>query len=820
MRLPTYKIILADVFEGIKQIEDGSLDLIVSSPPYWAQRDYHADGQLGHEATSEGYCGTMAQVFINLIPKLKPHGLMAINLGDSYVGSGGQGSQTDKAKTGVLNKSDPDYKDRDLANVPHRVFEKIRRAGMYWRSTVIWSKSNGSPESVYGVRWVRHRIKLESAEEKYGSWIGVDHSDKGKKNRVSSGSPKRQARWEDCPGCKKCELHGGFVLSWGSGRPTQSYEPIGLLTKDRYYWDNEAVRTPYAPSSTPRKYRNHFAGNFGAGKDGVKMGRDEAKYESAAELAGANARNVQEIYDNESVLKWLGREYPELYIEYMLWQSEASDILKLPTAQFREEHFACVDTETEMLTASGWKKYNEVESGELAAQYDLASHKLSWGKVESIVSYKVKNQNMVSVGNFNLDIKLTPNHRTIVSKINRNNGTMGLPQIIRADQLTVQHQIPISAEWEAGGESPVSPEFAELLGWYVAEGWENPNGKHLEISQSLSANKSKAERIEYLLSQVGARFSRALGVSKYNGSPYYMYYFQVDGFINLKLREYAPHKLLSHSVLLWDSSLLNCLLNGLVNGDGHVREDGRQCFIQKSKQTIDIVQAIAVRCGYATLVRQRKGMWRLYLTKKRFVGLRGTGGKNKEINTEPYTGIVWCPQMPLGTFVARRNGRMFITGNTFHPDLPAFFIKAGTSEYGCCADCGAPWARKMEQVGKVMEGVHSRTADVNGYSESSALRGNGVTVYKTVGWEKTCKCETDEVVPALVCDPFSGAATTLMTANRLGRDAIGIEISDKFKDIGERRVVNDAPLFYLPGMEVTDAKESSRSEAESEGDIE
>lgn len=814
MRLPTYKIILADVFEGIKQLDDGSLDLVVSSPPYWAQRDYHADGQLGHEPTSEEYCTTMAQVFIDLIPKLKPHGLMAINLGDSYIGSGGQGGQSDKAKTGVLNKSDPDYKDRDLANVPHRVFEKIRQAGMYWRSTVIWSKclsggtwlygrgkkgefvfmvreldrlplgtievwngekwtkvigvtklprkgneleivlrsgerisctpehrfptsrgllqaselqvgdslinkglpepenpkitehlgldaawlaglylaegsksedviqiaghvkeevrwqecqriakayggnatrtingnhmdirlygkmlnavihtliagrtakdkhldsecwkhsnefltvllksyleadghwepdtkrwrigfarnyhlerdmrvlaarlgltltltlstssigeqeyktfrgelrfnrpehhnakdrseiveirsarcrevydievedephtfvlasgiethnSNGSPESVYGVRWVRHRIKLESAEEKYSSWIGVDHSDSGKKNRVSSGNPKRQTKWEDCPGCKKCELHGGFVLSWGSGRPTQSYEPIGLLTKDRYYWDNEAVRTPYAPSSTPRKYRNHFAGNFGAGKDGVKMGRDEAKYESAAELAGANARNVQEVYDNESLLKWLGREYPELYVEYMLWQSEASDILKLPTAQFREEHFA-----------------------------------------------------------------------------------------------------------------------------------------------------------------------------------------------------------------------------------------------------------------------------------------------------------------------------------TFHPDLPRFFIKAGTSEYGCCAACGAPWARKMEQVGKVMEGVHSRTADVNGYSESSALRGNGVTVYKTVGWEKTCKCETDEVVPALVCDPFSGAATTLMTANRLGRDAVGIEISEKFKAIGERRVEGDAPLLYLPGMELDGDKEGSDPETESE----
>jgi hypothetical protein len=134
---------------------------------------------------------------------------------------------------------------------------------------------------------------------------------------------------------------------------------------------------------------------------------------------------------------------------------------------------------------------------------------------------------------------------------------------------------------------------------------------------------------------------------------------------------------------------------------------------------------------------------------------------------------------------------------------------------GCCAGCGAPYARVLQLTGKVMEGAYSRTANVNQYSEFSALRGQGVNVYRTTGWKPTCSCkaghewlrgycqvcETKQEaeglcrVPAVVCDPFSGAATTGLVANQLGRDYLGIELSAAYAAMGQQRIMADAPLF-------------------------
>ena len=92
----------------------------------------------------------------------------------------------------------------------------------------------------------------------------------------------------------------------------------------------------------------------------------------------------------------------------------------------------------------------------------------------------------------------------------------------------------------------------------------------------------------------------------------------------------------------------------------------------------------------------------------------------------------------------------------------------------------------------------------NGYQESS----NGATSRtvcsgtmteapecQTLGWRKSCRCETEETLPAVVLDPFSGAGTTVLAARRLDRRAIGIELSADFAALSRRRVGADNPLF-------------------------
>jgi len=57
----------------------------------------------------------------------------------------------------------------------------------------------------------------------------------------------------------------------------------------------------------------------------------------------------------------------------------------------------------------------------------------------------------------------------------------------------------------------------------------------------------------------------------------------------------------------------------------------------------------------------------------------------------------------------------------------------------------------------------------------------------TLGYRPTCACGTDPI-PDLVLDPFAGSGTTLLVARKLGRNAIGIELSAEYVEMAKRRL--------------------------------
>jgi 16S rRNA G966 N2-methylase RsmD len=65
---------------------------------------------------------------------------------------------------------------------------------------------------------------------------------------------------------------------------------------------------------------------------------------------------------------------------------------------------------------------------------------------------------------------------------------------------------------------------------------------------------------------------------------------------------------------------------------------------------------------------------------------------------------------------------------------------------------------------------------------------------KAYSWAPTCRCDA-KVVPCTVLDPFGGAGTTGLVADRLGRDAIMIELNAEYIDIARRRLTKDAGMF-------------------------
>jgi DNA modification methylase len=146
-------------------LADQSVHCVVTSPPYWALRDYGTPGQLGLEplhdclgwATSDN-CGAcyvchMRAVFAEVWRVLRDDGTLWLNLGDSYNGSGGAGGDYNP---GGLKAGQPKYpghrgaglKVKDLVGIPWRVAFALQADGWYLRSDIIWAKPNPMPESV------------------------------------------------------------------------------------------------------------------------------------------------------------------------------------------------------------------------------------------------------------------------------------------------------------------------------------------------------------------------------------------------------------------------------------------------------------------------------------------------------------------------------------------------------------------------------------------------------------------------------------------------------------------------------------------------
>lgn len=116
-------IIHGDALETLRQLPDSSINCIITSPPYYLQRDYSTTLQLGNEATADEYVNNLQKVFKECHRILKSDGTLWLNLGDKY-------------------------QDSDLLGMPWRVAFALKADGWLLRSDIIWYKPNAMPSSV------------------------------------------------------------------------------------------------------------------------------------------------------------------------------------------------------------------------------------------------------------------------------------------------------------------------------------------------------------------------------------------------------------------------------------------------------------------------------------------------------------------------------------------------------------------------------------------------------------------------------------------------------------------------------------------------
>jgi DNA modification methylase len=148
-------VLLGDCIARLKNLPEQSVQMCVTSPPYFGLRDYGHDGQLGLEATPEGYVANMVAVFREVRRVLADDGTLWLNIGDSYArnpskGTTGTANGRNLAKMGYSGGAGvPDgIKEKDLIGIPWMLAFALRADGWYLRQDIIWHKPNPMPESV------------------------------------------------------------------------------------------------------------------------------------------------------------------------------------------------------------------------------------------------------------------------------------------------------------------------------------------------------------------------------------------------------------------------------------------------------------------------------------------------------------------------------------------------------------------------------------------------------------------------------------------------------------------------------------------------
>jgi len=229
-----YEIKTGDALEVLKTMDEQSVHCCVTSPPYWALRNYDVDEQLGQETTPEEYIENLVDILREVKRVLRDDGTLWLNLGDSYVGTGSKGKHKDnkdrKNRNGqevAKNNKVKGLKPKDMVGIPWRVALALQADGWYLRSDIIWHKNNCMPSPV-------------------------------------------------------------------KDRPTSSHEYIFLLSKNqKYYYDNEAI---YEPLIDPNRKDEGVSG-FGGLKhtsqpDKTMNSTYSGRKFDASKLKGKNKRDV------------------------------------------------------------------------------------------------------------------------------------------------------------------------------------------------------------------------------------------------------------------------------------------------------------------------------------------------------------------------------------------------------------------------------------------------------------------------------------------------------------------------------------------------
>lgn len=409
----------------------------------------------------------------------------------------------------------------------------------------------------------------------------------------------------------------------------------------------------------------------------------------------------------------LQKPYAEFWDEFKdvkIWQNNIIDLfsetgyVQLLGGQRRRAPLSrgqlinCVDLETECLTQYGWKHVDDMKKGDLIYTKNPETGAIELQKCFGITRAFYKGDVFVLKGGA-VDAVTTPNHRWLCDiyrahdKGKPNYSKVGF---LQSDQFTMcgsTERIHLTGDGINTKGGLWTDDEVRLIGWLLTDGcyikherkW--GNYKTIIITQSESANPEKVAYIDEL-------FERLFATGQYKELPncpdkryWYTRYvvgkrFQIQwGVFNTlteKIYNALPEKTITGEFLEQLSlSQLKLLYSTMLMGDGCWDKETQtyRTFVAGTKERADMFSMLCVLIGkphhvlyrdmsnripkkYDSMdnIPQTKGNWLVKFKQRKYYHPRGI--------FEPFDGEVWCPQVSNQTFIARRNGRVYVTGNT------------------------------------------------------------------------------------------------------------------------------------------------------------
>lgn len=334
----------------------------------------------------------------------------------------------------------------------------------------------------------------------------------------------------------------------------------------------------------------------------------------------------------------------------------------------------CVDEDTEILTKDGWRTQDQIHPGDVVLTLNHDTGMSEWQAMSAVNRFPAMPRDLILMEGQSHSSLSTAQHRWPVlhhwlrrEEVTREWSTTG--SLNSCDYI-----ITAAESSDVPDDQTYSTAFVEAVAWFWTEGHLNGRYGNVGIAQSHTKNPGYVSMIRRALTAwLGTPLPQDGNLAPRDGSPYWrenrrdpkgLTEFWLNAVAGRRLLEVAPGKVPTRKFLL---NLTRDQLHRFIEVSMFADNNGSSALSQKNKESAEMFQFALTLAGINSSLSQSKdGMWRVGFRARQVVTpvAAARQGSKFKIEIVRHDGMIWCPTTPNGTWMARRKGNVYFTGNS------------------------------------------------------------------------------------------------------------------------------------------------------------